>query len=85
MVVRMLPDRDDGGQIQATSARVRTRGAKQRDRLLREGRMNEMESQLTDSETGRCPNCGKLFPTKEDLSKHLEDEHPDDTLGNMLT
>lgn len=44
-----------------------------------------MESQLTGGETGHCDICGKLFPTEEDLSKHLADEHPDDTLGNMLT
>ena len=44
-----------------------------------------MESQLTGAETRRCDICGKLFPTQEDLSKHLGDEQPDDSLGNMLT
>lgn len=47
--------------------------------------MSDMESQGGDSETGRCHLCGRLLPTEEDLSKHLADEHPDDSLGNMLT
>jgi uncharacterized C2H2 Zn-finger protein len=37
--------------------------------------MSELKTQQTDSETARCHVCGQTFPTQEDLSKHLMDEH----------
>ena len=42
--------------------------------------MSELEIQEGDTETGRCHVCGQTFPTQEDLSKHLMDEHADEGL-----
>ena len=46
--------------------------------------MSEMETQLGDGETGTCHVCGQTFPTQEDLSKHLMDEHADERLPEGL-
>lgn len=32
---------------------------------------------------GACRVCANLFSTKEELSRHLADEHPDDSPGNL--
>jgi uncharacterized C2H2 Zn-finger protein len=42
--------------------------------------MSEMETQRGDSEIGRCHVCGDLFPTQEELSRHLMKAHSDESL-----
>jgi hypothetical protein len=44
--------------------------------------MSEREAQADVDETSVCHVCGKKFPTQEELSKHLLDEHDEDTLGD---
>jgi hypothetical protein len=40
--------------------------------------MSERETQQGDRETGTCHICEQVFPTQEELSKHLMDAHADD-------
>jgi hypothetical protein len=42
--------------------------------------MNERDTQAGDGELGVCHMCGRRFPTQEDLSGHLMEEHEDDGL-----
>lgn len=42
--------------------------------------MSEMEAQSGDKEIGSCHICEQTFPTQEELSKHLMDEHADEGL-----
>ena len=58
--------------------------SKQLRDLRKEPYMSEMETQLGDGETGTCHFCGQTFPTQEDLSKHLMDEHADEGLPEGL-
>jgi Zinc finger, C2H2 type len=44
--------------------------------------MSERETQQGDRETGTCHICGQVFPTQEELSKHLMDAHADDGLSD---
>jgi hypothetical protein len=44
--------------------------------------MSEREEQGGDGEVAECHVCGRTFPTQEDLSKHLIDEHDGETLGS---
>jgi hypothetical protein len=37
--------------------------------------MSEREARSGDKEIGTCHICGRTFPTQEELSKHLMDEH----------
>ena len=43
--------------------------------------MSERENQRGAEEIGICHVCGMTFPTQEDLSKHLMDEHEEDLLS----
>ena len=42
--------------------------------------VSEMETQRGDDEIGRCHVCGDVFPTQEELSRHLMKAHPDQGL-----
>jgi hypothetical protein len=44
--------------------------------------MSERGTQQGDRETGTCHICGQVFPTQEELSKHLMDAHADDGLSD---
>lgn len=45
--------------------------------------MSEREMQGGDEELGKCHICGRTFPTQEELSQHLMDDHAEDeTLGD---
>ena len=43
--------------------------------------MSERFHQGGDPEIGTCHVCGRTFPTQEELSQHLMDDHEDETLG----
>ena len=44
---------------------------------------NERKMQSGDDEVGRCHICDRTFPTQEELSKHLMDDHDEEeTLGD---
>jgi hypothetical protein len=47
--------------------------------------MSERTEQGGNSEIGICHVCGEAFDTQEELSNHLMDSHPDDTLGEDVT
>jgi hypothetical protein len=40
------------------------------------------EPRKATPETGTCLVCGQVFPTQEELSKHLMDAHADDGLSD---
>jgi C2H2-type zinc finger protein len=42
--------------------------------------MSEIDEQRGDGEIGKCHVCGREFPSQDDLSKHLMDEHDEDLL-----
>ncbi len=42
--------------------------------------MSEVEDQRGDGEIGTCHVCGRTFPTQEELSKHLMDDHDGELL-----
>jgi hypothetical protein len=45
--------------------------------------VSEREAQDGDGELARCHICEQTFPTQEELSKHLMDEHAEEaTLGD---
>jgi len=45
--------------------------------------MSERQMQGGDEELGKCHICERTFPTQEELSKHLMDDHEEgETLGD---
>ena len=44
--------------------------------------MSERTEQEGDGEVGICHICGREFPTQEELSKHLMDDHDGETLAD---
>jgi hypothetical protein len=44
--------------------------------------MSERENQAGTEEMGVCHVCGRAFPTQEELSKHLLDEHDEELLDD---
>ena len=42
--------------------------------------MSEVEDQRGDGEIGTCHVCARTFPTQEELSKHLMDDHDGELL-----
>ena len=42
--------------------------------------MTERDEQRGDGEIGTCHVCGRTFPTQEELSKHLMDDHEGEIL-----
>jgi C2H2-type zinc finger protein len=48
------------------------------------GRMSEIDEQRGDGEIGKCHVCGREFPSQDDLSKHLMDEHDEDLLPDAV-
>jgi hypothetical protein len=42
--------------------------------------MTERTEQRGDPEIANCHICGKRFPTQEELSRHLMEDHDGDTL-----
>lgn len=44
--------------------------------------MTEMDAQRGDGEVGTCHICDREFPTQEELSKHLMDDHDAETLAD---
>jgi Zinc finger, C2H2 type len=44
--------------------------------------MSEQTEQRGDPEIGICHICDREFPTQEELSKHLMDDHDGDTLAD---
>jgi len=43
--------------------------------------MSERGTQQGDRETGTCHICKQVFPTQEELSKHLMEAHADGGLS----
>ena len=43
--------------------------------------MSEVEDQRGDGEIGTCHVCGRAFPTQEELSQHLMDDHEGELLA----
>jgi Zinc finger, C2H2 type len=44
--------------------------------------MSERTDQSGDHEIGTCHVCGRTFPTQEELSRHLMDEHESEKLDD---
>jgi hypothetical protein len=44
--------------------------------------MTERTEQRGDPEIGVCHICSRAFPTQEELSKHLMDDHDGETLAD---
>jgi hypothetical protein len=47
--------------------------------------MSEVEDQRGDREIGTCHVCGRTFPTQEELSQHLMDDHDGELLAGSNT
>ena len=49
------------------------------------GTVSEVQDQRGDGEIGVCHVCGQTFPTQEELSKHLMDDHDGELLAGSDT